>query len=798
MNSKMTFRSIAYSATCSAWLLASSAVVADITLQETGETLTGDMTISQEMGLTQGTNLLHTFLAFNVDAGESATFTGSNAITNIVARVSGDGASQIDGLLRSTITDANLFLINPNGVAFGAGASIDINGSLHISTADSIVFGDDSRLLVSDTGASGFTAAAPSAFGFSGVGAGITFDGTMISTLNTDRAASLSLVGGDITLSESSITFAGGTIDLIATQGEQDVAITMADRSFDNTALGAITITNAEFVAGKVDLDVSGDAAGQLSLAGANVTLERAFVFSDTEGTGTGGAINVLATDALTLTEGARITTDTTGGGAGGDLVILAGDVSLSGTNTALAASTISAGGIAGSIDVTANSIDILDGAQVSSVTSTASPGGDITLNTGDLTMASGGQISGQATSRGQGADVVINASQSIVIDATGTNAGEETGIRVDSINFLPFFVGGDAGDIVITAPSLTLKGSAVIAAQASLPSSGAPGAITLNVEQLAIEGGSSVSTLSSASADAGAISVNSSTVALIGAGSGFNSTTRRSGGGGSIVVMADNFTMSGGATADTSTEGAGAAGDISIDVTGSVNLTDASSELASRSSGEGRGGNISVSGESLTFSNNGVLSVTASGAGDAGNISLMALNRLEVLDGAQVQTNAENSGGGNIDVAVIDTIYLRNGILTASAGGAEGSSNGGNINIDPRFLILDNASIVAQAVAGNGGVIELVADNYIADINSFLDASSELGNDGEVRITTPYNSISGVLGTLNANFDAVAQIATDACSARNLEQRSSLIVEQKRGNLNAPGDLRPIQGEEC
>jgi len=117
MNSKMTFRSIAYSAICSAWLLASSAAIADITLQETGETLTGDMTISQEMGLTQGTNLLHTFLAFNVDAGESATFTGSNAITNIIARVSGDGASQIDGLLRSTITDANLFLINPNGVA---------------------------------------------------------------------------------------------------------------------------------------------------------------------------------------------------------------------------------------------------------------------------------------------------------------------------------------------------------------------------------------------------------------------------------------------------------------------------------------------------------------------------------------------------------------------------------------------------------------------------------------------------------------------------------------------------------
>ena len=117
---------------------------AEITIESTGETISGDMTISQDLGLTRGNNLLHTFLTFNIDAGESATFTGSNDISNIIARVSGDSASQIDGLLRSTITDANLFLINPNGIAFGAGASIDVNGSVHISTADSIVFADDS------------------------------------------------------------------------------------------------------------------------------------------------------------------------------------------------------------------------------------------------------------------------------------------------------------------------------------------------------------------------------------------------------------------------------------------------------------------------------------------------------------------------------------------------------------------------------------------------------------------------------------------------------------------------------
>jgi len=739
MNSNSRLRNLVSGASF-LWIMQSTLAGAEITLQSTGETLSGDMTISQDLGLTEGSNLLHTFLTFNIDAGESATFTGSNDITNIIARVSGDGASQIDGLLRSTITDANLFLINPNGVAFGAGASIDVNGSLHVSTADSIVFADESRLLVSDTGASGFTAAAPSAFGFAGAAASISFDGVTISTIEADQVSAISVVGGDISVSESSITLAGGDFDLLATAGAQDVAIAAAGRDLSSAVLGSISISNETFTEGKVDLDSSGEAAGRLSLAAADISVARGFIFSDTQGQGAGGAIDVLATDSLTLTDGARITTDATGGGAGGDVTIQAGSVSLSGLNTALAASTLSAGGDAGDITVTASSISIVDRAQISSVTNTADPGGDILLDTGSLTMASGGQITGQATSRGRGANVTITATDQISIDASGTLAGEETGIFVDSINFLPFFTGGDAGDITITAPSLSLTGNAVIAAEASLPSSGAPGAITLNVDDLTINGGSSISTLTSSSADAGAITANVKSLMISDVGSSITSTSRSNGVGGSIVLSGETLSLSGGAT----------------------------------------------------------VSVTASGAGDAGNVSLTALDRLEVVGGSQVQTNAENSGGGNITIDVIDTIYLSYSTLTASAGGTDAGDNGGNINIDPRFVILDNASIVAQAVAGNGGIIDLVTENYIADTRSFLDASSELGNDGEVRITTPYNSISGILGTLSVNFDAVADISSDACSARNRESRSSLLIEQKLGNLSAPGDLTPIQGEGC
>lgn len=794
----MNFNPKLLSVSAFALCVALNSAQAEITLQSTGETLTGDMTISQDMGLTEGTNLLHTFLAFNVDSGESATFTGSNSITNIIARVSGESATNIDGLLRSTITDANLFLINPNGVAFGAGASLDINGSLHVSTADSLVFADDSRLLVSDSGASGFTAAAPAAFGFSTDAAAITFNGTQISTLEADRVSALSIVGGDISLSESAITVAGGAIDLLATRGTMDVSVDTVGRDYAALNLGDVLITNDEFIAGKRDLDTSGDAAGALSIAGDTVTLERAFVFADTEGAGSGGAIDIYAAAQLELTAGARITTDATGEGSGGNLLVNAGAVILSGTNTALAASTLSQGGPAGTIEVNASSIDISDSAQIASVTSTNSDGGDIVLNTGTLNLASGGQISGQATSRGQGADVVIVASQAVSIDGAGADAGDAAGIRVDSLNFLPFFTGGDAGDISITAPSLTLTGNAVIAAQASLPSSGAPGAITLNVDNLTVQGGSTISTLTSSGSDAGAITVIADEVTLTGVNSSLVSTTRQSGTGGDINIVATSVSVMAGASADTSTSGAGAAGNINISVSDSVSVSDAGTVIASQSSSDGQGGGVNISGDQLMFDQEGLVSVTSTGEGDAGDINLTALTRLEILDGAQVQTNAELSGGGNITVEVIDTIYLRDSTLIASAGGLDALDNGGNINIDPRFLILNNASIVAQAVAGNGGQIELIAENYIADVNSFIDATSELGNDGDIRIRWIDNSIKGVIGTLSANFDAVSQISSDACSARNLESRSSLLIQKQSERLTAPGDLRAISGETC
>jgi filamentous hemagglutinin family protein len=73
------------------------------------------MTIGAELGSTRGANLFHSFQRFDIPTGHSATFTGPDQIRNVIGRVTGGQTSNIDGTLRSTVGQADVYLINPSG-----------------------------------------------------------------------------------------------------------------------------------------------------------------------------------------------------------------------------------------------------------------------------------------------------------------------------------------------------------------------------------------------------------------------------------------------------------------------------------------------------------------------------------------------------------------------------------------------------------------------------------------------------------------------------------------------------------
>jgi filamentous hemagglutinin family protein len=92
-----------------------------------------------EGGAIRGKNLFHSFSEFNVGDNRSVYFANPVNINNILTRVTGNNSSNILGTL-GVSGNANLFLINPNGINFGTNAKLDLKGSFIASTADKIIF----------------------------------------------------------------------------------------------------------------------------------------------------------------------------------------------------------------------------------------------------------------------------------------------------------------------------------------------------------------------------------------------------------------------------------------------------------------------------------------------------------------------------------------------------------------------------------------------------------------------------------------------------------------------------------
>ncbi|MDB9373355.1 filamentous hemagglutinin N-terminal domain-containing protein [Nodularia sphaerocarpa] len=92
-----------------------------------------------EGGATRGVNLFQSFSEFNVGDGQRVYFNNPTGIENILTRVTGSGLSNILGTL-GVDGQANLFLLNPNGIVFGPNAQLDVAGSFLGTTANSFVW----------------------------------------------------------------------------------------------------------------------------------------------------------------------------------------------------------------------------------------------------------------------------------------------------------------------------------------------------------------------------------------------------------------------------------------------------------------------------------------------------------------------------------------------------------------------------------------------------------------------------------------------------------------------------------
>src|ERR687890_553139 len=145
---------------------AKSQIVTDGSLGPKVSLRGGQIEIGATLGSQRGDNLFHSFEKFGITTGQTATFTGPGDIKNVISRVTGGEISNIDGTLRSTVGQADLYFLNPAGVMFGPKATLDVPGSFHVSTAHELRFDDGVSFSALDKTGSGLTVAAPEAFGF--------------------------------------------------------------------------------------------------------------------------------------------------------------------------------------------------------------------------------------------------------------------------------------------------------------------------------------------------------------------------------------------------------------------------------------------------------------------------------------------------------------------------------------------------------------------------------------------------------------------------------------------------------
>lgn len=546
--------------------------------------------------------------------------------------------------------------------------------------------------------------------------------------------------GGDVDITARSVTIndqASVNNNSFSPGQAGDIRIRATDFRISGEQTGYAYVANSAFAAGNAG-NVSIDAQN-ISLTGGRPSVGIFTQVQSSTGSPTAGTLRIDAT-ALEIRNGAQVSaTVYAGPGNGGrveinaDRIHIAG-IDADGVSAGLFAATIGgATGNGGAIAVNADDVVVTDGGQINTFSSSGGSAGNITLAVRDLAVSRGGVVTTTSLGAGDAGNVSITAN-SIFLDGP-SRTGSFTGVFALSGSFA-----GDAGDIQINTGRLDLRNGAQISNRTTGP--GAGGVIDINADHIVIAG--------TDAANARASGIDSGTEIF---GSFVAQSTGR---GGDVRIRARALELRDGGT------------------------------VSAHSTGQGDAGNIVINADSALLSDGGNISVRSSGTGDAGDITVNARD-LRLRNNGAISAETTQADGGNITINATSLVYLSDSAITASVQG--GAGNGGNIAIDPDFVVLNHSRIAADAIGGNGGNVSIVAGQFLMSPDSSVTASSALGIQGNVVISAPSNDLSSDLEQLpETALDAAARFKSN-CNA--VESRfSSFTLSAPTSTAMAPGSI--------
>ncbi len=572
--------------------------------------------------------------------------------------------------------------------------------------------------------------------------------------------------------------------------------------------------------------------AGSIKMLGVLQTpyYSSSFIGSQVLASGDSGDIRI-ETGNLEIRDASVITTTSwnSQGGNAGNLEVIADSVLIAGPEsspdpfvtdfTGMDTSSGWAAGNGGDLSITTDNLTMTNRASLDGSAYGPGRGGDMTINAGNVEVLKGSAMIASAFGSGDGGNCTVTAdrvfisgvSPEIFTDITGTQSLSPSGIASQTgLN------GGSAGGVKIVADSLEISDGGRLSVETFGPGDG--GSVEVEAGNVLISGVNpdlrdllisndanpkyaAASILSGsgsfylgdgATGQGGNIKIKAEDIELSD-GALISSETETPGDGGFIEIEADNVTLSGGASIASESRVAfatltGKAGNISITANETFSSDD-SSVITSAEQAEG--GNITITSREVLLTNGSLISAESSGPGDAGNITLTATDMFHMKD-SSLTTEAKRADGGNIKINTDYMVHLVGSEITATVGGGP-ETVGGNINIDPEFVILDNSKIIANAFEGRGGNIRIVAGTFLADPNSIVDASSAKGIDGTVEIRAPVKDISQKLKPLPRNVLRARDLIHEPCIARLYGgEYSSFVVSGRDGLPLEPGGLLP------
>jgi len=545
--------------------------------------------------------------------------------------------------------------------------------------------------------------------------------------------------------------------------------------------------------------DISVD-AGTVSLTGF------ASIQTDRLGPGDAPTLSVSA-DTITVENGAGIALFNFFEGPGGNLNVSGRQIDLSGGGVpggAIGVTGLLAQGLfhpgyfvssvdpalsfadSGTIDVTATEkLSVSGGAQITTDSRTFGRSDDVNIQASDISLTDAGQISAQSLFAGDSGNVIVTASGDVeisngfVIAANTLGSGDSGNVDV-TVGGLLGISGVASGIASQTTPppqsELDAFAALVLGPGATFPDLALELGLAADADLFAVLGALNDFGLTAITdlevGDGGTIFVNTPLLTISGRDSAVDSSTAWDGNAGRVQLNVGSLNITDGAqirsrsglvdlvTGDLFV-GNGNAGAIDVDATQAISISGVDSTISTTTFGDGDGGTIDLRANEVDIVNGGSITADSFSNGLTGNITITAVNRIDMNKGA-ISTRAVTSDGGNIDLIARERVYMLESNITTSV--ESGLGGGGNINIDPKFVILNQSNILANAFGGPGGNINIVAGNFIVTPDSVVDASSALGLDGTVNISSPDEEVADDLAVLPDNYLDVTSLMSDRC----------------------------------